>query len=267
VLSAHPPHPAPLAPTTPQSPRPGHCVRLHRNGGSGGRVCWCCGGAVAVRASASGARSTPPCASSRSSTSTCWLRRATTLQRAWRSPPCRQRPPWLCHHQLGGEPNGGVNDAPCPPYTSHGASIRQPFGAVSDTPRSTTSTSMCWAAAAAAARVGRGGTVVRSRARGRRAAAALSLRRRVRRSSIAHGWPGMMPMVRLSAPAPVACAAALRPRMPAGHTMPLSCLNDAPCPPFSTHGTPIRQPFCHAEMDAIARVAARMRSKRDGGFA
>jgi hypothetical protein len=33
---------------------------------------------------------------------------------------------------VGGEPNGGTacfNDAPCPPFTSHGASIRQLFGA------------------------------------------------------------------------------------------------------------------------------------------
>jgi hypothetical protein len=35
-------------------------------------------------------------------------------------------------HPRGGEPNGCpvcFNDAPCPPLTSHGASIRQPFGA------------------------------------------------------------------------------------------------------------------------------------------
>jgi hypothetical protein len=28
-----------------------------------------------------------------------------------------------------GEPSGCLNDAPCTPFTSHGASIRQPFGA------------------------------------------------------------------------------------------------------------------------------------------
>jgi hypothetical protein len=39
--------------------------------------------------------------------------------------------PWQA---LGGagEPNGCLNDAPCPPSASHGASIRQPFGAGAD---------------------------------------------------------------------------------------------------------------------------------------
>jgi hypothetical protein len=31
-----------------------------------------------------------------------------------------------------GEPSGRLNDAPCPPWTSHGASIRQPFGAAEE---------------------------------------------------------------------------------------------------------------------------------------
>jgi diketogulonate reductase-like aldo/keto reductase len=35
----------------------------------------------------------------------------------------------LAHPTVCGEPNGCLNEAPCPPCTSHRASIRQPFGA------------------------------------------------------------------------------------------------------------------------------------------
>jgi hypothetical protein len=34
-----------------------------------------------------------------------------------------------CSAGAGGEPNGCLNDAPCSPFTRHGASIKKPFGA------------------------------------------------------------------------------------------------------------------------------------------
>jgi hypothetical protein len=49
----------------------------------------------------------------------------------------RGRTDHVCHDTVvqadhpapaSGEPSGCLNDAPCPPFTSHGASIRQPFG-------------------------------------------------------------------------------------------------------------------------------------------
>jgi hypothetical protein len=41
------------------------------------------------------------------------------------------KPPlnWPGRPELAGEPNGRLHDAPCPPLTSHGASMRQPSGA------------------------------------------------------------------------------------------------------------------------------------------